>query len=74
MQDIILYVISGSSTFLFIMMMMMMMMMMMIMNCFYGMVNQRKAFNLISSRVRCQKYSPSRISDRREQSLNLRRA
>ena len=61
MQDIILYVISGSSTFLNIMMMMMMMMM--IMNCFYCMVNQRKAFNVISSRVRCQKYSPSRISD-----------
>ena len=43
--------------------MMMMMMMMMMMNCFCGMIDQRKAFNLISSRTYCQISSPSRISD-----------
>ena len=42
---------------------MMMMMMMMTMNYFYGMVDRRKAFSLISSRDRCQRSSPSRISD-----------
>ena len=41
----------------------MMMMMMMIMNCLCGMVDRRKAFNLISSRDHCQRFSPSRISD-----------
>ena len=30
-----------------------MMMMMMMMNCFYGMVDRRKAFSLISSRDHC---------------------
>ena len=43
--------------------MMMMMMMMMMMNCSCGMVDRRKAFSLISSRDRCQRFSPSRISD-----------
>ena len=43
--------------------MMIMMMMMMIMNYFCGMVDRRKAFNLISSRGHCQRSSPSRISD-----------
>ena len=38
-------------------------MMMMMMNCFCGMVEQRKAFSLISSRHHCQRSSPSRISD-----------
>ena len=33
------------------------------MNCFCGMVDLRKAFSLISSRVHCQRSSPSRISD-----------
>ena len=33
------------------------------MNCFYGMVDQRKAFSLISSRYHCQRSSTSRISD-----------
>ena len=33
------------------------------MNCFYGMVERRKAFSLISSRDHCQRSSPSRISD-----------
>ena len=32
-------------------------------NCFCGMVDWRKAFNLISSRDHCQRSSPSRISD-----------
>ena len=32
-------------------------------NCFCGMVDRRKAFNLISSRDHCQRSSPSRISD-----------
>ena len=41
----------------------MMMMMMMMVNCFCGMVDQRKAFSLISSRDHCQRSSPSRISD-----------
>ena len=45
------------------MMMMMMMMMMMIMNCFCGMVDQQKAFILISSRDHCQISSPLRVSD-----------
>ena len=47
----------------FVMMMMMMMMMMMKMNCFCGMVDQRKAFSLISSRDPCQRFSPWWISD-----------
>ena len=42
---------------------MMMMMMMMMMNCFCGMVDQRKAFSLISSWDNCQRSSPCRISD-----------
>ena len=33
------------------------------MNCFCGMVDRWKAFRLISSRDRCQRSSPSRISD-----------
>ena len=37
--------------------------MMMMMNCFCGMVNQRKVFSLISSWDHCQRSSPSRISD-----------
>ena len=40
-----------------------MMTMMMMMNYFCGMVDRRKAFNLISSRGHCQRSSPSRISD-----------
>ena len=35
------------------------------MNCFFGMVDRRKAFSLISSREHCQRSSPSRISDMR---------
>ena len=35
----------------------------MVMNCFYGMVDRRKAFSLISSRDHCQRSSPSRISN-----------
>ena len=37
--------------------------MMMMINCCCGMVDQRKAFNLISSRDQCQRSSPSRISN-----------
>ena len=37
--------------------------MMMMMNCFFGMVDRRKAFTLISSRDHCQRSSSSRISD-----------
>ena len=33
--------------------------MMMIMNCFCGMVDQRKALNLVSSRGQCQRFLPS---------------
>ena len=40
-----------------------MIMMMMMMTCFCGMVDQRKAFRLVSSRDHCQRPSPSRISD-----------
>ena len=43
--------------------MMMMMMMMMMMICFCGVVDQRKAFSLISSRIHCQRSSTSRFSD-----------
>ena len=32
-------------------------------NCFCDMVDQRKAFSLISSRDHCQRSLPSRISD-----------
>ena len=39
------------------------MMMMMMMNCFWGMVDPRKAFNLTSSRDHCHRSSPSQISD-----------
>ena len=35
----------------------------MMMNYFCGMVERRKPFSLISSRVYCQRSSPSRISD-----------
>ena len=38
-------------------------MMMIMMNCFCGMVDQQKAFSLISSRDHCQRFSPSQISD-----------
>ena len=55
------------------MMMMEMMMMMMMMNCFYGMVDWRKAFSLISSRDHFQRFSPSESPTRREQNLNLLR-
>ena len=41
----------------------MMMTIMMMMNCFCGMVDQRKAFSLISSWDHCQRSSPLRISD-----------
>ena len=37
--------------------------MIMMMNCFCGMVDQQKAFSLISSQDHCQRSSPSRISD-----------
>ena len=36
---------------------------MMMVNCFCGMIDQRKAFSLISSRDHCRRSSPSRISD-----------
>ena len=39
------------------------MMMMIMMNCFCGMVDQRKALSLISSWDHCQRSSPSRIFD-----------
>ena len=42
---------------------MIMMMIMMIMNCFCGMVDQRKVISLFSSLGHCQRSSPSRISD-----------
>ena len=45
------------------MMILMMMMMMMMMNCFFGMVDRRKALNFISSQDHCQRSSPSRIFD-----------
>ena len=38
--------------------------MMIKMNCFCGMVDQRKMSSLISSRDHCQRSSPSRTSDR----------
>ena len=41
----------------------MMMIMIMMMNCFCGMVDQRKALNLISKWNHYQRSSPSRISD-----------
>ena len=53
--------------------MMMMMMMMMMMNCFCGMVDQRKAFSLISSQDHCQRSSPSESPTRREQGFKLDR-
>ena len=37
----------------------------MMMNCFYGMVDRRKVFSLISSRNHCQRSSPTQISDTR---------
>ena len=54
---------------------------MMIMNCFCGMVDQRKAFSLIYSRDHCQRSLSLRIltitichhPDHREQDLNLHR-
>ena len=42
---------------------MILMMMIMMMNCFRGMVNRRKAFNLISIRDHCQRSAPLQISD-----------
>ena len=33
------------------------------MNCFCGMVDQRKTLGFISSRDHCQRFSPSQISD-----------
>ena len=42
---------------------MMMMMMIMVMNCFCGMVDQRKAFSFISSHEHCQRSSPLQMSD-----------
>ena len=42
---------------------MIMIIMMMMINCFCGMVDQRKAFSLISSPDHCQRSSPSRISN-----------
>ena len=45
------------------MMMMNVMVMMMMMNCFCCMVDQWKAFSLVSSRDQCQRSWPSRISD-----------
>ena len=38
-------------------------MIMMMINCFRGMVEQRNAFSLVSSRDHCLRSSPSRISD-----------
>ena len=35
----------------------------MMMNCFCDIVDQRKAFSLISNQDHCQRLSPSRISD-----------
>ena len=37
--------------------------MMMMMNCFCGMIDQRKAFGLISSQEHCQRSSPLQISN-----------
>ena len=39
------------------------MMMMTMINCFSGMVDRRKAINLISTRDHRQKFSPSKVSD-----------
>ena len=44
-----------------------------LMNCFCGMVDRRKSFSLISSRVHCERSSPSRISDTSPAGLDLRR-
>ena len=41
---------------------MMMMMMMMMVNCFCGIIDQQKAFSLISSPDHCQRSWPSQIS------------
>ena len=45
------------------MMVMMMMMMMMMMNYFCGMVDQRMACGIVSSRDHCQRFSPSQLSN-----------
>ena len=39
------------------------MIMMMMMNCFWGIFDQRKAFSLISNQEHCQRSSPTRIFD-----------
>ena len=46
------------------------MMLMAIMNCFSGMIEQRKAFSLISSRDHCQRSHQCKSLARREQDLN----
>ena len=51
------------SNYLIFYLMMMMMMMTMVINCFCGMVDQRKAFSLISRPDDCQRFSPLEISD-----------
>ena len=46
------------------------MMLMAIMNCFSGMIEQQKAFSLISSRDHCQRSHQRKSLARREQDLN----
>ena len=55
------------------MMMMMKMKMMMMMNCFYGIVDRRKALIFISSRNHCQNPHQCESLTRHKQDLNLRR-
>ena len=52
---------------------MMMMMMMMMMNCFCGMVDQRKAFSLISSQTIVRDPHHQESPTRREQEFKLDR-
>ena len=47
---------------------------MMMMNCFCGMIDRRKAFSLISSRIIVRDPHYSESPTRREQGLNQRRA
>ena len=45
----------------------------MMMNCFFGMVDRRKALNFVFSQYHCQRCSPSRISETPWAGLRLRR-
>ena len=52
-------------------MMLMMMMMMIMMNCFCGMVDRWKTFNLISSWENCQRFSTLRIFEKPQAGFEL---